>query len=150
MLFPSLLRMDRMQQELGRHSQLSFSYFYNGSEIDEYIDYLQAEYPQIVEVEVIGESLEGRKIRCVKISSVGRTVDGRRPIIFIDAGIHAREWAAHMSALYLMHNLVEKFEENADILDKVDWLVVPIVNPDGFEYTHEKVIRNHPIQSKHA
>lgn len=116
-----------------------FSYFYNSSEIDDYIDYLQAAYPQTVEIDVIGESLEGRSIRCVKISASGRKVDGNRPIIFIDAGIHAREWATHMTVLQILQNLIEKTEEYSNLLDGIDWVVVPIVNPDGYHHTHKTV-----------
>lgn len=121
-----------------------FSHFYNGSEIGEYVEYLQSKYSNIVETEVIGKSIEGRPIHAVKISAPGRRVDGKRPIIFIDAGTHAREWATHMSALHLLQNLVEKSKEHAALLDKVDWIVVPIVNPDGYHFTHETVM--HIIQ----
>lgn len=116
----------------------TFEHFYNMLEVDEYVDYLRDEYPNMVQVETIGKSWEGRHIRSVKISKHGQ-VDGKRPIIFVDGGIHAREWAAHMSALYLLHHLVENSADHDAILDKVDWVIVPVVNPDGYEYSQSTV-----------
>lgn len=50
-----------------------------------------------------------------------------------------REWAGHMSVLYLLHQLVENHSANLDLLRNVDWVVVPVVNPDGYVYTHTNV-----------
>lgn len=62
-------------------------------------------------------------------SSAGKSV------IFIDAGIHAREWIAPAVTLYAINQLVEN-KENAKLLEEVDWHILPVVNPDGYEYTH--------------
>jgi murein tripeptide amidase MpaA len=34
-----------------------------------------------------------------------------------------------MSTLYLIHKIVEHADENEDILDHVEFLVIPVVNP---------------------
>jgi murein tripeptide amidase MpaA len=59
----------------------------------------------------------------------------------IDAGVHAREWIAPATALYLIRELVQVFEANqtgtdrsSDIL-KYDWIVIPTLNPDGYIYS---------------
>lgn len=44
-----------------------------------------------------------------------------------------------MSVLYLLHQLVENSAANLELLRNVDWVVVPVVNPDGYVYTHTKV-----------
>lgn len=116
----------------------TFAHFYSATEINDYLDYLSDKYADFVEVETIGKSVEGRDIRAVKISTKGK-VDGQRPTIFVDAGHHAREWASHMSALYLIYNLVERSEDNLDVLEKVDWIIVPIVNADGYAYSQNSV-----------
>ena len=51
-----------------------------------------------------------------------------------------REWASHMSVLFLLHQLVENYSENSEMLTNVDWVVVPVVNPDGYAYTFTNVI----------
>ena len=35
-----------------------------------------------------------------------------------------------------MAELLNNAEEHADILDKFDFYVMPLINPDGYEYTH--------------
>jgi len=142
-----LLEIERRTQKLGieKHARTGFSkntsipldHFWTHDEINEYIDYLAVNYKDIVQVSIIGRSIEHRRLRAVKVSLSGR-VDGKRPIIFIDAGLHAREWAAHMTAVYLLYQLVERHtEHSADFLRNVDWIIVPMVNPDGYVYSHE-------------
>jgi murein tripeptide amidase MpaA len=62
---------------------------------------------------------------------------GKNPVVLIDAGIHAREWAAVMSAVYLLRQLTENLSENPELL-KVDWVILPVANPDGYVYSHVK------------
>lgn len=125
--------------QFSQNGSIALDHFWTIDEINQYIDYLATTYPNIVRVQRIGRSIEGRPLKAVKISLHGR-IDGSRPIIFIDAGIHAREWAAHMTAMYLLNQLVEHHEEySADFLRRVDWIIVPIVNPDGYVYSHTTV-----------
>jgi len=140
-----ILEEERLQQLIGHkmfekerfkpNKGLPATHFWKLEEINEYISYLTENYQNITSSEIIGRTHEGRPIQAVKISQHGQ-VDGSRPIIFIDAGIHAREWITHMSAIYILHNLVERSHEHRDILTTVDFIVVPVVNPDGYEFSH--------------
>lgn len=47
-----------------------------------------------------------------------------------------------MSVLYLLYQLIEKYSENLELLRGVDWVVVPVVNPDGYVYTYTNVRHN--------
>lgn len=85
---------------------------------------------------MIGTTAEGRDILGLTISSGG---NGQRPAVFIEAGIHAREWIAPSVALYLLNQLVENYDSNKDLVDSLDWFIVPVTNPDGYEYTHTNV-----------
>lgn len=97
---------------------------------------LSSEFSSIVKVWSIGKSSEGREIYVVKISS-GESND--KPAVFIDAGIHAREWIAPSTALYAINELVTN-KNNSYLYKNVDWFIVPSLNPDGYEYTHTNVI----------
>lgn len=90
----------------------------------------------MVQVEEVGKSYENRTMKLIKISSGG---NGNKPIIFIDACIHAREWSTPAFALYIMDQLVENYEQNKDMLEHADWYILPVVNPDGYEYAHTNV-----------
>jgi len=58
-----------------------------------------------------------------------------KPAIFIEAGIHAREWISPATATYIMRQLVEKSRKNLDLLDFYDFYILPVANPDGYEYS---------------
>ncbi|XP_067015678.2 carboxypeptidase B [Anabrus simplex] len=111
---------------------ISFSKYLTVDEINSYLTSLASSYPSIVSVESIGRSYEGRPLNMIKISSGG---GGSRPVILIDAGIHAREWIAPAMALYVINQLVES-GNHKDLYASVDWHIIPVINPDGYAYSH--------------
>lgn len=46
-----------------------------------------------------------------------------------------------MSVLFMLFQLIENFHANSELLRNVDFVVVPVVNPDGFVYTHTNASR---------
>lgn len=67
--------------------------------------------------------------------------DRRKPIVWIDAGIHAREWIAPSTALFVIHRLAEPTARDEDaerFLDQFDWYIVPVLNPDGYVHSWRK------------
>ncbi|KAK5642669.1 hypothetical protein RI129_008836 [Pyrocoelia pectoralis] len=130
-----IVKQEKMQQLLAPRSSrgsISFNKFHRFDEINAYLDTLAAQYPDLVQLETIGNSYEGRELKVIQIST-NRAAS--KPAIFIDAGIHAREWLAPAQALYIIKELVENVE-NRRLLEKVDWHILPVMNPDGYEYTH--------------
>jgi murein tripeptide amidase MpaA len=94
---------------------------------------LSLQFPDTVKTVDLAKTAEGRSLRAITIASNGTV--GKNPVILIDAGIHAREWAAVMSAVYLIDQLTEKSNENKELL-QVDWVIIPVANPDGYVYSH--------------
>merc|ERR1719512_358875 len=93
---------------------------------------------------------EGRNIKVVKINSNNT----RLPIIFIDAGIHAREWISPASTLFLIEKLAKQISKGRGKNDiaKYQWHIIPLANPDGYEYTrsHNRLWRKkHSTPSQH-
>uniref|UniRef100_A0A182QII8 Peptidase M14 domain-containing protein n=1 Tax=Anopheles farauti TaxID=69004 RepID=A0A182QII8_9DIPT len=115
---------------------VDFRHFWTLDEIYHYINRLEKNFPNLVRVMTIGQTFENRSILAVTISKDGR-VNQTRPVVLVDAGIHAREWATHMSAVYLLHQLVEKADSNEEMLENTDWIIVPVANPDGYVYSYE-------------
>lgn len=117
--------------------QATFTHFWTTHEINEYISYLTTYHSDICSSEIVGHSSLGQVIRALKISAKGKgQITGARPVIYIDAGVHAREWAAPMTAVYFMYAIVERHLIN---LDNLDFIIHPIVNPDGYDYSHTRV-----------
>lgn len=116
--------------------EVEFTYYWDTDEIDEYLAKLFDDHPDTVMVTSGGKSYEGRDIKVVKISNTN--FNGKKPKVFIDAGIHAREWIAPMVALYLIHQLVVNATEHAELL-AFDWIILPCANPDGYQFSHDYV-----------
>ncbi|XP_035910107.1 carboxypeptidase B-like [Anopheles stephensi] len=108
------------------------------NEMVDYINSLARKYSDLMTVSEIGKSHEGRSIPAVTIRSPATYRNHSQPVVFVDAGIHAREWAAPATAMYLISELVENGAQHKDLLAGLTWVIVPIVNPDGYEYSHER------------
>lgn len=89
----------------------------------------------MAKIEDFGVSHENRRLVLIKIASAARKI---KPLIMIEAGIHAREWLAPAQAIYIINQLLE-VSENKELIDKVDWVIIPLLNPDGYEYSHSVV-----------
>lgn len=51
-----------------------------------------------------------------------------------------REWIAPSAALYFLKNIIENYENFADVLRDVEINIVPVANPDGYKYTFTSVL----------
>ncbi|OWF55235.1 carboxypeptidase B-like [Mizuhopecten yessoensis] len=77
------------------------------------------------------KTYENRDIQVVKIVSQNGEASKS---IFIDCGIHAREWISPAFCLFAIDKLLSG--ESSDLLDKYNWHIVPVLNPDGYHHTH--------------
>lgn len=70
-----------------------------------------------------------------QISSGGNDT---KPAVWIDAGIHSREWVAPATALYMIDRLLTGYQTDksiTELIDTHDWYILPVVNPDGYLHT---------------
>lgn len=96
---------------------------------------LTKQYPNIVQTIVGGKTYEGRLIIGVKVS-----FKANNPGVFIESGIHASEWIAPATAMYIFHQLLTSNNTEVRALaESHDWYIFPVFNPDGYEYTHTTV-----------
>ena len=63
---------------------------------------------------------------------------GSKPAVWIDGGIHAREWISPAATTWMLKELVENDAAHPDLLDNADWFILPSANPDGYDWS-----RNH-------
>ncbi|MEM6291535.1 MAG: M14 metallopeptidase family protein [Myxococcota bacterium] len=104
--------------------------------VDAYLDMLAARRPAFAQVEELGASVEGRRIRTLKFSTGG---EGRETIV-LNGGQHAREWISVMATTCIADRIVNEYDEDRRIramLDRFDVYVAPVINPDGYVYSWE-------------
>ncbi|XP_022105122.1 carboxypeptidase B-like [Acanthaster planci] len=118
-----------------------FESFQNLSMINEWMFTLAADYPDIVTVYQIATSYEGRPIYCLKLSHSERAPDAKTPALFIMGGIHSREWLSPATVMFIVNEMVEKYEVDVELeklLGGLDWYILPVFNVDGYVFTWEK------------
>lgn len=103
-------------------------------EIYTFLNKMKQQHPNEVELIVLGNSSENREIRGVKLF---RGVNKSR--IFLEGGIHAREWISPATILFLIHELLTSQNPAVLALREYEFHIVPTVNPDGYVYTHTTV-----------
>jgi len=92
----------------------------------------QIDYPDLVNLFSIGESVLGKDIWCIRITNENN--DELKSSCLIDGCIHGCEWEAGEACLYLAEYLLLNFNKNetvTDILNNIEVFIVPILNPDG-------------------
>ncbi|MFA5771145.1 MAG: M14 family zinc carboxypeptidase [Thermoplasmata archaeon] len=98
---------------------------------------LQASHPDLVKMESIGKTWEGRDIWAVKISDDVATNDSSEPDVLIFGGIHAREVMGVEVPMYVLNYLIDKYGTDEACTKYVNtreiWFV-PMINPDGHDF----------------
>ncbi|XP_023173282.2 zinc carboxypeptidase-like [Drosophila hydei] len=121
------------QRPKQRLSSMEWTQYHTLDEIYAWLDLIEARYPHVVTPFTIGDSYEGRPIRGIKISyKPGNSA------VFIESNIHGNEWITSATITYFIDELlVPRNPAVRDIAHNVDWYIIPVLNVDGFSYSHE-------------
>ncbi|HCY75004.1 MAG: hypothetical protein IH620_01460 [Ignavibacterium sp.] len=107
------------------------------------------EKSDLIKSEVIAKSIEGRELFAVYFSKDGFGKDDSKVKVLIFAQQHGNEQSGKEGALLLINELLKP--ENLYLFDKVDFVLVPQMNPDGSEKNQRRngnsmdLNRNHLI-----
>lgn len=118
-----------------RESKSIVGKFARYSEINNFINEIVSSNGDIASSYLAGRTYENRDINII----VFKTATSSRSI-FMDCGFHAREWIAVSTCVWMMDRIVQDYR-NGDallksILAKYEIHIAPLVNPDGYEYSH--------------
>lgn len=111
---------------------MTWSAYHRLADIHDYLNFLGQAYPNLVKTKTIGTSVLGQNLVIVKISN-GR--QGNKAI-WVDGGMHAREWISPASVTYMINEIVENYDSLPSYLREMDLYFLPVANPDGYEYSH--------------
>lgn len=62
--------------------------------------------------------------------------NARNPGIWIDGGMHAREWISPATVTFIANQLAEGWDDLPEHMRNINWYIHPVANPDGYEYSH--------------
>lgn len=118
-------------RKLGK-DKMTWAAYYPLPTIYLWMDDVVKEHPE-ASIVVVGKSFEGRPIKGIYIAS-----NPGSPAIFIEAGIHAREWGAVSAATYVIKRILDQDDDDMKYLfENYDWYIVPVLNVDGYVYSHD-------------
>jgi murein tripeptide amidase MpaA len=115
---------------------IPYDHYLPYAELVELLQGLAAARPDLMRLEVIGTSHEGREIYAATVTRFSTGLDSEKPAFWVDANIHATEVSPTTAALTLIHKLLAEDGTDADVtrmLDTRAFYVCPRVNPDGAE-----------------
>ncbi len=107
------------------------------------------EFPE-VKIETFGVSPQGRDLICVivskdKLFTPANVKQNRKPIVFIENGIHSGEIEGKDASMLLLREILET-KEKYNYLENLILIIVPIFSVDGHERssTHNRINQNGP------
>ncbi|XP_032581613.1 uncharacterized protein LOC6618027 [Drosophila sechellia] len=139
---------------------MTWNRYHNHDEIVKYLETVRMRHPQLVELIHIGRSFEGRPLIVVKIESkqtaAAANNEGLHPIkrpkrkrksgqanaVFVEAGAQGLAWIGPATATWMIAELLRlmktnKSNEDVEFIRNTTWYIMPVLNPDGYAYSHK-------------
>lgn len=134
-LSPSSLSSQIPQYSSTLDGSLRLDEYHPLDEIYAYLDALPKRYKN-VQVFTIGRTTENRPVKALELINNATDSD----YIWLDALTHAREWITGTTMLYIIDQLVagkgkQRFGGTQPVAFTKNYIIVPVVNPDGYDYT---------------
>lgn len=104
---------------------------------------LESLFPSHVRLIEVGTSYEKRPIQALRVGAHPRNDEESselRKTIIISAASHAREWISTTTVNYVAYSFITMYGKDSSItklLDEVDFVFVPTINPDGYVHSFE-------------
>ncbi|KAB0359501.1 hypothetical protein FD754_003657 [Muntiacus muntjak] len=113
----------------------SYNRYHPMEEIYQWMSEIREKYTEVVTQHFLGMTYESRPMYYLKISQPS---NNPKKIIWMDCGIHAREWIAPAFCQWFVKEILQNYKDNQRIrrlLKNLDFFVLPVLNIDGYIYT---------------
>ncbi|MEX2671005.1 MAG: M14 family metallopeptidase [Phycisphaeraceae bacterium] len=117
--------------------EVRWNRYYDHAEATELIHQMAEAYPELVSVESLGESHEGRELWLMTITDPDAGEPGTKPGFWIDGAIHGNELQATETVLYTAWYLLEMQGHNAfitQLLKDRTFYLMPMMSPDARDH----------------
>ncbi|XP_047211715.1 carboxypeptidase O isoform X1 [Girardinichthys multiradiatus] len=104
-------------------------------EISSWMAQMEKDHPDVVTIVDYGKTYENRTISLLRI---GLKTEAKKKAIWMDCGIHAREWIAPAFCQYFVRQILQTYKTDAKMetmLTNMDFYVTPVLNIDGYIYS---------------
>ncbi|XP_057230706.1 carboxypeptidase B2 isoform X1 [Malurus melanocephalus] len=118
-----------------RGSSSYYENYHSMKEIYRWMEAVVEVHSDLLQKIYIGSSFEKRPLYVLKIS---KSHEKSKNAIWIDCGIHAREWISPAFCLWFIGHAIhvrERDQTMTTLLEHFDFYVMPVINVDGYEYT---------------
>uniref|UniRef100_A0A3Q3IG58 Peptidase M14 domain-containing protein n=1 Tax=Monopterus albus TaxID=43700 RepID=A0A3Q3IG58_MONAL len=91
-------------------------------------------HSDVVTIVNYGQTYEKRTISLLKI---GLNTDWKKKAVWMDCGIHAREWISPAFCQYFVRQILQTYKTDPKIeeMKNMDFYVTPVLNVDGYIYS---------------
>jgi murein tripeptide amidase MpaA len=116
---------------------IAFDRYYRYEDLSRLLHDFASEYPDLVRVESLGKSHEGREVWLATVTNFKSGPDSEKPALWVDGNLHASEVAGSAAALYLLQTLTGRYGPDETVtgcLNTHAFYIAPRVNPDGAEW----------------
>lgn len=117
-------------------SKINWAEHHDHEEVSSLVNAWAEKYPELVDVESVGESLQGRELWLLTITNTRTGAADEKPALWVDANSDAPQVLTKEVALYFSFHLLSQYESNERIrrlLDRRAVYVMPNANPDPGE-----------------
>ncbi|MDW8297527.1 MAG: M14 family metallopeptidase, partial [Raineya sp.] len=114
--------------------KVAWNRYYTYDEVTNICRQIQKAYPDLVSMESIGKSYQGKDIWALTITDFKTGKPETKPAFYIDGNIHSNEVQGTEVALYTAWYLTENYKDVKfirELLQEKTFYILPTINPDG-------------------
>ncbi|XP_074059457.1 carboxypeptidase A6 [Macrotis lagotis] len=126
-----------LKVQRNRRSLPGYSYevYHSLEEIQNWMHHLNKTHPDVIHMFSIGKSYEGRSLFILKL---GRRSRAYKRAVWIDCGIHAREWIGPAFCQWFVKEALQTYRSDPamrKMLNHLYFYIMPVFNVDGYHFS---------------
>nr|XP_008106759.1 PREDICTED: carboxypeptidase A6 isoform X3 [Anolis carolinensis] len=123
--------------------EYSYEIYHSLEEIQDWMYQLNTTHSDLIHMFCVGKSYEGRPLNVLRL---GKRSWGYKKAVWIDCGIHAREWIGPAFCQWFVKEALQTYQSDPAMrrmLNQLYFYIMPIFNVDGyhFSWTHDRFWR---------